>query len=139
MTSLARKTLISLAPIALLIGSSLVMAQTPPPEHRHKEPATSVVDATSAGTHKPSMHMHKSDFIHKGTDSEVAKQFTGEATELRQMAASHRKLAALYKGRTSPRGQGNYDSVAAHCEQLAKSYEEAAKAAEAASAELNTK
>jgi uncharacterized protein YukE len=82
------------------------------------------------------MHMHKMDMTHTGTDSEVAAEFKGEAAQLREMAASHSKLAKLYKGRTSAKGQANYDSVARHCEKLAKSYEDAAKAAEAVSAEL---
>lgn len=138
MTSFARKALI-LAPLSLLIGGSLVLAQTPQADHRHKEPSSSVVDATNAGKHQPGMHMHKSDVTHKGSDADVAKEFVGEAAELRAMAESHRKLAALYKGRTPPKGAANYDSVAKHCEQLAKSYEDAAKAAEAISAELGKK
>ncbi len=121
MTSLARKTFL-LAPIALLIGGSLAFAQ--------------VVPATAP--HKENMHMHKSDVTHVGTDAEVAKGFKDDAAELRAMAISHRKLAELYKTRTSPKG-GSYVSVAAHCEALAKSYDEAAKAAEAASAELGKK
>jgi sirohydrochlorin ferrochelatase len=121
MTSLARKTLI-LAPIALLIGGSLAFAQVTPATAPHKE----------------AMHMHKSDVTHMGTDAEVAKEFKDEATLLREQAESHRKLAEMYKTRTSPKG-GSYANVAAHCEKLAKSYEEAAKAAEAASAELGKK
>ena len=124
---------------SLLIGASVALAQTPPADPSHKQPATSVVDATNAGQHTPGMHMHKSDVIHKGSDADVAKEFQGEAAELRALAASHRKLAELYKTRTPVKGQGNYASVAAHCEQLAKAYENAAKAAEAASAELGKK
>ena len=121
MTSLARKALI-LTPIALLIGGSLAIAQVTP----------------ATAQHKPGMHMHKSDVTHVGNDAEVAKEFKDEATELRAMATSHRKLAEQYKTRTSPKG-GSYASVAAHCEALAKSYEDAAKAAEAASTELGKK
>jgi hypothetical protein len=138
MTSFARKALI-LAPLSVLIGGSLVLAQTPQPDHRHKQDAPSVVDATNAGKHQAGMHMHKADITHLQPDAEAAAGFKGDAAELRAMAESHRKLAALYKGRTPPKGAGNYDSVAKHCEQLAKSFEEAAKAADAISAELGKK
>jgi hypothetical protein len=56
---------------------------------------------------------------------------------LRQKAESHRKLAALYRGRTPVKGTANYENVAKHCDKLARSYEDAAKAAEAVSSELS--
>ena len=70
-------------------------------------------------------------------DSEVAAEYKGEATQLRDKAEHHRKLAANYKSRTPPKGSGSYASVAQHCEKLAKYYEEAAKEAEAVSSELS--
>jgi hypothetical protein len=136
--------MISLTRTALMFGSILIagtlaFAQTPPPDHKHKDTGTSVVDATDAGKHFPGMHMHKSDVIHRGSDADVAKEFRGEAAELRELAATHRKLAEFYKTRKPVKGEGNFASVAQHCEQLAKAYEDAAKAAEAASAELGKK
>lgn len=87
---------------------------------------------------KPPMHMHKSEMDHSNrSDAEVAADYKGEATQLREKAESHRKLAKLYKGRTPPKGTANYDNVAKHCENLAASYEQAAKEADAVSAELS--
>ncbi len=123
MTNRVCKTLFSLTPVALLMTGALAMAQVTP----------------ATAPHKPGMHMHKSDVTHLGTDAEVAKEFKDDATELRAMAVSHRKLAALYKTRTPPKGQASYANVAGHCEQLAKSYEDAAKAAEALASELGKK
>lgn len=85
---------------------------------------------------KPPMHMHKSDMNHR-SDKEVATEFKSEATQLREKAESHRKLAKLYHGRTPPKGSANYENVARHCEQLAQYYENAAKEAEGVAAELN--
>jgi hypothetical protein len=70
-------------------------------------------------------------------DSEVAADYKSEATQLRDKAQHHRKLAANYKSRTPLKGSGSYASVAQHCEQLAKYYEEAANEAEAVSSELS--
>jgi hypothetical protein len=85
---------------------------------------------------KPPMHMHKSDMDHR-KDSEVAAEYKSEATQLREKAESHRKLAELYKTRTPPKGSGSYANVAQHCEKLAKFYEDAAKEADAVSTELS--
>ena len=85
---------------------------------------------------KPPMHMHKSEMDHR-SDREVAAEYKDEATQLREKAESHRKLAKLYHGRTPPKGTANYEEVAKHCEQLAKYYENAAKEAEGISAELS--
>jgi len=139
MTHRVLRALVKVAPIALLMSCALAMAQTPAPDHKHKEPATSSVDATAAGKHDPAMHMHKSDIAHSGNDAAAAMEFKGEAAELRRMAAAHRNLAAQYKGRTPVKGPATFDSVAKHCEQLAKSYEDAAKAAEALASELGKK
>lgn len=84
----------------------------------------------------PPMHMHKSEMDHR-KDSEVAAEYKSEATQLREKAESHRKLAKLYKTRTPPKGVASYANVAKHCEQLAKFYEDAAKEAEAVSSELS--
>ena len=94
--------------------------------------------STSAGAEqtKPPMHMHKSEMDHR-KDVEVATEYKSEATQLREKAASHRKLAQLYKTRTAVKGGANYANVSEHCEQLAKFYEDAAKEAEAVSAELS--
>ena len=70
-------------------------------------------------------------------DSEVAAEYKSEATQLRDKAEHHRKLAANYKSRTPLKGSGSSASVAQHCEKLAKYYEEAAKEAEAVSSELS--
>ncbi len=85
---------------------------------------------------KPPMHMHKSEMDHR-SDKEVATEYKSEATQLREKADSHRKLAKLYMGRTAPKGGASYASVAKHCENLAKSYEDAAKEAETVSSELS--
>ena len=85
---------------------------------------------------KPPMHMHKSEMDHR-KDSEVAAEYKSEATQLREKAESHRKLAELYKTRTPPKGSGSYTNVAQHCEKLAKFYEDAAKEADAVSTELS--
>ena len=91
----------------------------------------------AAEENKPPMHMHKSDMNHSKKDSEVAAEYKSEATQLREMAEHHRKLAVIYQTRTPPKGSGNYTSVAQHCEKLAKYYEDAAKEADAVSSELS--
>jgi hypothetical protein len=85
--------------------------------------------------HKPGMHMHKSELAHR-PDKEAAAEFKSEADQLREKAKLHRDLAAQYRTRTPHKSGGNYASVAKHCDQLAKSYEDAAKAADEVSAEL---
>lgn len=70
-------------------------------------------------------------------DSEVAAEYKSEATQLREKAGHHRKLAALYMSRTPPKGSGSYASVAQHCEKLAKYYEDAANEADGVSSELS--
>lgn len=72
-------------------------------------------------------------------DSAVAAEYKSEATQLREKAEHHRKLAGLYKTRTPVKGSGSYARVAQHCEKLAKYYEDAAKEADAVSAELGKK
>ena len=84
----------------------------------------------------PPMHMHKSEMDHR-KDVDVAIEYKSEATQLREKAESHRKLAQLYKTRTPLKGGANYANVSKHCEQLAKFYEDAAKEAEAVSDELS--
>ena len=84
---------------------------------------------------KPPMHMHKSEMDHR-SDKEVATEYKQEATQLREKAESHRKLAKLYRGRTPAKGAANYANVVAHCEQLAQFYEDAAKEAEGVATEL---
>jgi hypothetical protein len=86
---------------------------------------------------KSPMHMHKSEMNHSKKDSEVAAEYKSEATELREKAEHHRKLAAVYKTRTPPKGSGSYAGVAQHCEKLAKYYEDAATEADAVSSELS--
>jgi hypothetical protein len=83
----------------------------------------------------PAMHMHTSDMDHR-SDKEVATEYKSEATQLREKAESHRKLAKLYMGRTPPKGGADYSSVTKHCEKLAKYYEDAAKEAEGVASEL---
>jgi hypothetical protein len=82
------------------------------------------------------MHMHKSQMNHDRQDAEVAAEYKSEAMQLREKAESHRELANVYRGRTPVKGAANYANVAKHCEKLAKFYENAAKEAEAVSAEL---
>jgi hypothetical protein len=103
---------------------------------------TSVLATLAAGSTSfaaeestPPMHMHKSEMDHR-KDADVAAEYKSEATQLREKAESHRKLAQLYKTRSSPKG-ASYANVSKHCEQLAKFYDEAAKEAEAVSSELS--
>jgi hypothetical protein len=70
-------------------------------------------------------------------DSQVAAEYKSEATQLREKAEHHRKLAGIYKTRTPVKGSGSYTNVAQHCEKLAKFYEDAAKEADAVSTELS--
>jgi len=86
---------------------------------------------------KPPMHMHKSQMDHSKKDSEVAAEYKDEAAQLREKAEHHRKLAAIYKTRTSVKTSGGFASVAQHCEKLAKYYEDAAREADAVSSELS--
>jgi hypothetical protein len=74
------------------------------------------------------MHMHKSEMHHR-SDKEAAAQYKDEATQLREKAQSHRTLANQYRARTG--GKVNYAQIAAHCDNLAKFYENAAKEADA--------
>lgn len=97
--------------------------------------ATSPLSVAQEQT-KPPMHMHKSEMNHR-PDKEVAAEYKSEATQLREKAESHRKLAKLYSGRTPVKGPGNYSNVAKHCENLAKLYEDAAKEADTVSSELS--
>ena len=85
---------------------------------------------------KPPMHMHKSQMDHR-SDKQMATEYKSEATQLREMAESHRKLAQLYRGRTPPKGAANYETVAKHCDKLAQHYENAAKEAESVATELS--
>lgn len=112
-----RRIVIALATGAMLLGGTASFAQA------EKE-------------NKPPMHMHKSEMDHRN-DKEVATEYKSEATQLREKAESHRKLAKLYQGRSAPKGGANYDSVAKHCEKLTKFYEDAAKEAEGVAAELS--
>lgn len=92
--------------------------------------------ASFADEANPPMHMHKSEMDHRN-DKEVATQYKDEATQLREKAESHRKLAKLYSTRGPLKGGANYANVVKHCEQLAKYYEDAAKEAEGVAAELS--
>lgn len=92
--------------------------------------------AEERGEAKPPMHMHKSEMDHR-SDKEVATTYKDEATQLREKAESHRKLARLYQGRTPAKGAANYANVVKHCEKLAQYYEQAAKEAEGLAAELD--
>jgi hypothetical protein len=85
---------------------------------------------------KPPMHMHKADMDHR-SDAEVATEYKSEATQLREKAESHRKLAEHYRGRTPLKGTANFENAAKHCDKLAQLYEEAAKEAEDVATELN--
>ena len=112
-----RRIVIAFATGAMLLGGTVTFAQ----------------EQTDS---KPPMHMHKSEMDHR-SDKEVATEYKSEATQLREKAESHRKLAKLYHGRTPPKGSANYENVAKHCEKLAKYYEDAAKEAEGVAAELS--
>ena len=112
-----RRIAVAIAAGAMLIGGALASAQ--------EQNATN-----------PPMHMHKSDMDHR-SDKEVATEYKSEAAQLREKAESHRKLAKLYHGRTPPKGTGNYENVAKHCEKLAQYYEDAAKEAEGVATELS--
>jgi hypothetical protein len=106
--------LAGLSAVALLAGAPAILAQQ---------------------QHKPDMHMHKTDLAHR-PDKEAAAEYKTEAEQLREKAKLHRDLAGQYRTRTPHKSNGSYESVAKHCDQLAKSYEEAAKAADEVSAEL---
>ena len=112
-----RRIVIALATSTMLLGGTASFAQ-------------------AEKDNKPPMHMDKSEMDHRN-DKEVATEYKSEATQLREKAESHRKLAKLYKGRTPPKGAPKYDAVAKHCEALAKFYEDAAKEAEGVAAELS--
>lgn len=77
---------------------------------------------------KPPMHMHKSEMNHR-SEQEAAVEYKSEATQLREMAQSHRTLANQYRARTG--GKVNYAQIAVHCDNLAKFYENAAQEADA--------
>jgi hypothetical protein len=83
----------------------------------------------------PPMHMHKSEMAHR-PDKDVAAEYKTEATKLREMAQSHRKLSQIYAVQAGPKGGADFSGVAKHCEKLAKLYEDAAKEADAVSTEL---
>jgi hypothetical protein len=85
---------------------------------------------------KPPMHMHKSEMKHR-TDQEVATEYKTEAQQLREQAEAHRNLAQLYRSRTPPKGAGNYDAVAKHCDKLAEYFENAAKESDGVARELS--
>lgn len=85
---------------------------------------------------KPPMHMHKYEMDHTRPDKEVSKEYKSEATQLHEKAASHRKLASNYRARGPGKSGGDISLIARHCDKLADSYEEAAKAADAMAAEL---
>lgn len=111
------RIVITLATAALLLGGTASFAQ-------------------AQNESKPPMHMHKSEMDHR-SDKDAATEYKSEATQLREKAESHRKLAKLYQDRTPPKGTANYANVAKHCEQLAQYYEKAAKEAEGIAAELS--
>lgn len=112
-----RRIVIALATGAMLLGGTAAFAE-------------------EQNAAKPPMHMHKSEMDHR-SDKEVATEYKDEATQLRQKAQSHRKLAKLYRGRTPVKGAANYGNVVEHCEKLAQYYEDAAKEAEGVAAELS--
>jgi len=103
-----RRIVIALSSVAILLGGTAAFAQEP---QQSKDP------------------MH--------SDKEVATEYKSEATQLREKAESHRKLARLYRGRTPPKGGANYEAVAKHCDKLAQYYEDSAKEAEGVAAELS--
>jgi hypothetical protein len=86
--------------------------------------------------HKPGMHMHKTELAHR-PDNEAAVEYKSEATQLREKAQLHRGMAEQYRKKTPHKSGGGYESVARHCDKLAKSYEDAAKSADEVAAELS--
>ena len=112
-----RRTVIALTTAALMLSGTVGLAQD---------------DKQST----PPMHMHKSEMNHR-KDTDVSKEFKSEATQLREQAESHRKLAQAYRTRTPLKAGTSYENVAQHCDQLAKYYENAAKEAEAVATELS--
>jgi hypothetical protein len=85
--------------------------------------------------HKPDMHMHKSELAHR-PDKVAAAEYKTEANQLREKAQLHRDLASQYRNRSPHKSGGSYENVARHCDQLAKSYEDGANAADEISTEL---
>ena len=86
--------------------------------------------------HKPGMHMHKTELAHR-PDKEAAVEFKSEATQLREKSQFHRGMAEQFRKKTPHKSVGSYESVAKHCDTLAQSYEDAAKAADEVAAELS--
>jgi len=113
----------TLLAVSLVAGASFAYAQTKAPESAAKEAAP--------------MHMHKSDMVHGAakSDAQESSAFKGEATELREKAASHRKLAENYRARGGG-GKSDRTQAAQHCDNLAKLYEDAAKEADIVSSKL---
>jgi hypothetical protein len=91
--------------------------------------------AVAQQEHKPDMHMHKSELAHR-PDKEVAAEYKSEATQLRDKAQLHRGMAAQYRKKTPHKSGVSYESVARHCDQLAQSFDAAAKEADDLATEL---
>jgi hypothetical protein len=91
---------------------------------------------TAEQEHKPGMHMHKTELAHR-PDKEAAVEYKSEATQLREKVQVHRGMADQYRKKTPHKSSGSYASVAKHCDKLAQSYEDAAKAADEVAAELS--
>ena len=128
----------SLLAVSLVTSASFAYAQNKAPESQYKEVAPGSTSSNATQTpHKPGMHMHRSDAVHAAmkSDADGAKAYKGESQVLRDNAASHRKIAANYRGRGS--GKVNYRQIALHCDNLAKLYEDAAKEADAVATELS--
>ncbi|HEU4653788.1 MAG TPA: hypothetical protein VFS47_07365 [Steroidobacteraceae bacterium] len=99
--------------------------------------ASALFAITASAADNTAMHMHKSEMRHDRPDKEVASDYKNEADQLKEQAASHRKLAEQYRQRSPQKGGGNYENVAKHCDKLAEYYEKAAQEAEAISGELS--
>jgi hypothetical protein len=88
-----------------------------------------------AQDHAP--NMHRPQVTGEMSNSEIAASYKAEAAELRERAATHRKMATHFKGRNTMGGKLNFSNTISHCNKLADQYEGAAKEADAIVAEMS--
>jgi hypothetical protein len=91
--------------------------------------------SAQAQDHAP--NMHRPQVTGEMSNSEIAASYKAEAAEIRERAATHRKMAEHFKGRNTLGGKLNFSGTIGHCNKLAAQYEAAAIEAEAIAAELS--
>lgn len=90
-----------------------------------------------ASAAEPNLNMHRPQVTGEMSNSEISASYKAEAAALRESAATHRKMAAHFKGRDTMGGKLNFSNTVQHCNKLADQYEAAAKEADAVSSELS--